>query len=287
MQMMGNETLKVIGIGDNVVDNYIDIRSMFPGGNALNFSVYASMLGCDSAYMGVFGSDDSARHVHQTLASIGVDTSHCHIADGPNGQAILKIQDGERVFISSNEGGISKSVPMEFIFDDVDYLQSFSIVHTGAYSYMDGYLTKMKQLKPMISYDFSDDFDREHALSLCRHIDFGFFSCSEWTEEAAMELLEEAVNRGCTMAVATRGPQEVILFNGESRFKKAPLEVTATDTLGAGDAFITGFLISYFKGKDNASIAVDSLIKNALGEAASFAAEICKVQGAFGHGLPY
>lgn len=287
MQMMGNETLKVIGIGDNVVDNYIDIRTMFPGGNALNFSVYASMLGCDAAYLGVFGSDDSARHVQQTLTNIGVDTSHCRITDGPNGQAILQIQDGERVFISSNEGGISKSVPMEFIFDDLDYLQSFSIVHTSAYSYMDSYLGKIKPLNPLISYDFSDDFESEYALSLCEHIDFGFFSCSELAEQATMELLEEALNRGCTMAVATRGPQEVILFDGRSWFRQAPLKVTPTDTLGAGDAFISGFLISYLKGKANAGVKADSLIENALQEAVAFAAEICQVQGAFGHGLPY
>jgi len=279
--------MKVIGIGDNVVDNYIHIRTMFPGGNALNFSVYASMLGCDSAYLGVFGSDDSARHVQKTLADIGVDTSHCLCVDGPNGQAILTIEDGERIFNSSNEGGISKSVPMEFIFDDLDYLQSFSIVHTGAYSYLDRYLSKMKQLNPLISYDFSDDFDREHALSLCRYIDFGFFSCSEWSEEAVMELLEEAVNRGCTMTVATRGPREVILFDGRSWFRQAPLAVKPKDTLGAGDAFISGFLISYCKEKTNASVPPDSLIEKALGEAVVFAAEICQLQGAFGHGLPY
>jgi len=284
---MKDGSMKVIGIGDNVVDNYIHIRTMFPGGNALNFSVYASMLGCDSAYLGVFGSDDSARHVQKTLADIGVDTSHCLCVDGPNGQAILTIEDGERIFNSSNEGGISKSVPMEFIFDDLDYLQSFSIVHTGAYSYLDRYLSKMKQLNPLISYDFSDDFDREHALSLCRYIDFGFFSCSEWSEEAVMELLEEAVNRGCTMTVATRGPREVILFDGRSWFRQAPLAVKPKDTLGAGDAFISGFLISYCKEKTNASVPPDSLIEKALGEAVVFAAEICQLQGAFGHGLPY
>jgi fructoselysine 6-kinase len=287
MKIMGDGTLKVIGIGDNVVDNYIDMRTMFPGGNALNFSVYASMLGCNSAYLGVFGSDDCAKHVQQTLADIGVDTSHCRIADGPNGQAILKIEDGERIFVSSNEGGISKSVPMEFIFDHLDYLQSFSIVHTGTYSYMDRYLGKMKQLDLLISYDFSDDFDREHALSLCRHIDFGFFSCSKWTEETAMELLKEAVNQGCTMVVATRGSREVILFDGRSWFRQAPLEVIPKDTLGAGDAFIAGFLISYLIGITKVSVPADSVIKNSLGEAVAFAAKICQVQGAFGHGLSY
>ena len=284
---MGDREMKVIGIGDNVVDDYSHIRTMFPGGNALNFSVYGSMLGCDSAYLGVFGSDESAKHVQQTLAEAGVDTSHCRSVDGPNGRAILTIEDGERVFISSNEGGISKSVPMKFIFDDLDYLQSFSIVHTGAYGYMDSYLAQLQQLNPLISYDFSDDFESEYALSLCQYIDFGFFSCAEWTEEAAMELLEKAVNKGCSVAVATRGPHEVILYDGLSWFRKAPRAVIPIDTLGAGDAFISGFLISYVWGKDNTSVQPALLIENSLGKAASFAAEICQLHGAFGYGLRY
>ncbi|MEP0134424.1 MAG: PfkB family carbohydrate kinase [Eudoraea sp.] len=285
--MMGDREMKVIGIGDNVVDDYIHIRTMFPGGNALNFSVYASMLDCDSAYLGVFGSDDSAKHVQQTLAEIGVDTSHCRSVDGPNGRAILTIKDGERVFISSNEGGISKSVPMEFIFDDLDYLQSFSIVHTGTYGYMDSYLAQLQHLNPLVSYDFSEDFDNEHALSMCKYIDFGFFSCAEWTEEATMELLEKAVNRGCTIAVATRGPHEVILYDGLSWFRQAPRAVKPLDTLGAGDAFISGFLISYVGGKNNTNVRQASLIESSLGKAASFAAEICQLHGAFGYGLHY
>jgi fructoselysine 6-kinase len=279
--------MKVIGIGDNVVDYYSHIRTMFPGGNALNFSVYASMLGCDSAYLGVFGTDDNARHVQRALSDSGIDTSHCRCVDGPNGQAILTIEDGDRIFISSNEGGIRKSVPMKFIFEDLDYLQSFSIAHTGAYSYMDPYLSQMKQLNAMVSYDFSDDFDSNHAFSLCQYIDIGFFSCPGWTKKESMELLKKAVNRGCTIAVATRGPREAILFDGRSWFTQAPKAIKPIDTLGAGDAFISGFLISYVGGKADTFDQHASLIEYSLVKAASFAAEICQVQGAFGHGLAY
>jgi fructoselysine 6-kinase len=279
--------LKVIGIGDNVVDDYAHIRTMFPGGNALNFSVYASMLGCESAYLGVFGSDVAAGHVQRTLAEIGVDTSHCRCADGPNGRAILTIEDGERVFLGSNEGGVSKSAPKEFMFDDLDYLQTFAIMHTSAYSYLDRHLARMQSLNSLVSYDFSDDFDAEHALSLCRYVDIGFFSCAEWTEEATMDFLEKAVSRGCTLVVATRGPHGAILFEGQSWFRQAPHTVTPTDTLGAGDAFISGFLVSYVVGKADTSDQPDSLIEKSLEKAASFAAEICQVQGAFGHGLRY
>ena len=279
--------MKIIGIGDNVVDDYAHIRTMFPGGNALNVSVYASKLGCESAYLGVYGTDAAADHVQRTIAEMGVDSSHCRRADGANGRAILTIEDGERVFVSSNEGGVSKTVSMEFIFDDIDYLQSFSAAHTSAYSYMDDQLARLQPLIPIVSYDFSDDFDVEHALSLCRYVDLAFFSCAQWTEDATMNLLEKAVSLGCTLSVATRGPHEAILFDGQSWFRQAPYSVTPTDTLGAGDAFICGFLFSYIGDQADAEIKTTSSIEDALEKAATFAAEICQVQGGFGHGLQY
>ena len=50
--------LRVLGLGDNVVDKYMHIRTMYPGGNALNFAVYAKMFGIEAGYLGVFGDDE-------------------------------------------------------------------------------------------------------------------------------------------------------------------------------------------------------------------------------------
>jgi fructoselysine 6-kinase len=225
--------------------------------------------------------------MRQTLADTGVDIAYCRRADGPSGRASLSIEDGERVFTGSNAGGVRKSVSMEFIFEHVDYLQSFSIAHTSAYSYMDDHLARLQSLLPLLSYDFSDDFDPEHALTLCAHVDIAFFSCSEWTEAASMDLLARAVSKGCGLALATRGPQQAILFDGHSWFRQAPQAVTAIDTLGAGDAFISGFLVSYVGGKAVSDPPHGPLLKNSLDKAAAFAAEICQLQGAFGHGLRY
>lgn len=270
--------MKLIGVGDNTIDDYKHLRTLFPGGNALNVAVYAAKLGCETAYLGVFGSDAAADHMQKTLAGMSVDTSRCCRADGPSGRASLTIEDGERVFTGSNGGGVRTGVSMGFIFDDPDYLQSFSIVHTSTYSYMDEHLATLRPLVPLISYDFSDDFDTEHALSLCQYVDIAFFSCADLSEDATKELLQNAVSCGCTLAVATRGSQEALLFNGESWFRQAPKPVTPIDTLGAGDAFITGFLVSYVGGAD---------IETALEKAARYAVEICLVQGAFGQGLAY
>lgn len=49
---------KVLGFGDNVVDRYEHIKTIYPGGNCLNFAVYAKMIGVSrAAYMGYFGND--------------------------------------------------------------------------------------------------------------------------------------------------------------------------------------------------------------------------------------
>lgn len=37
--------IKVIGIGDNVCDQYYPAKIMYPGGQAMNFSVYANAGG--------------------------------------------------------------------------------------------------------------------------------------------------------------------------------------------------------------------------------------------------
>ena len=46
--------IMVIGIGDNVCDQYYPAKIMYPGGQAMNFSVYAKMLNCTSLVIIIF-----------------------------------------------------------------------------------------------------------------------------------------------------------------------------------------------------------------------------------------
>ena len=53
--------VKVLGLGDNVCDVYLHTGTMYPGGQAVNFAVYAGQLGAQADFMGVFGGDAVAR----------------------------------------------------------------------------------------------------------------------------------------------------------------------------------------------------------------------------------
>ena len=48
-EFKGGVGVKVLGIGDNVVDKYLNLGLMFPGGNALNVAVFAHRYGADAA----------------------------------------------------------------------------------------------------------------------------------------------------------------------------------------------------------------------------------------------
>ena len=157
--------VRVIGIGDNVCDKYEHLKTMFPGGQALNFSVYAKLLGADASYMGVFGTDEVAVHVIKTLDELGVEHGRCRQYEGENGCARVTLKDGDRIFLGSNKGGVSKEHPFELTEEDLAYISTFSLVHTSNNSYMDSQLEKIHRAGIPISYDFSGQWTDEERVA--------------------------------------------------------------------------------------------------------------------------
>lgn len=81
--------MNFLGVGDNVCDVYLHEKTMYPGGQALNLSVYMRRLGARSAYFGLFGNDELAAHVCAALDAEGVDRSRCRTVQAPNGYAMV------------------------------------------------------------------------------------------------------------------------------------------------------------------------------------------------------
>ncbi|WP_066051872.1 fructoselysine 6-kinase [Robertmurraya korlensis] len=277
--------MKVIGFGDNVVDKYVDIQTMYPGGNTLNFTVYAKQLGCDSAFMGIFGTDLAAAHNQDTLKKMGVDTSHCKVVEGENGYATVDLVDGDRVFLRSNNGGISNTSKFKLTPEDLEYIKTFQLLHSSKYSYIENELTNIQSTGVPISFDFSDDFTEEYIEQVAPLVDYSFLSCSHLDETEVRELLKKVHSLGSQIIVGTLGSKGALLYNGTSFYSQVPKLVEAVDTLGAGDSFITAFLLNYVS--RSASSEEEDRIQESLRKAAEFAAKTCMVEGAFGYGLKY
>lgn len=280
--------LKVLGLGDNVVDRYLNTGRMYPGGNAFNFAVYAKMLGADAAFLGTFGTDVAGRHVRATLEALSVPTALCRIVEGDNGHADVRVVDGNREFVFSNKGGVARENPFMPAPTDLDYLGTFALVHTSCYSHLDAHLATLKAASRLISYDFSYRWQVDDLIGLVApHLDFAALSAGDVGRERAVASLRETVANGCGLALATLGPEGAVAYNGKDFVSVSPKPTEVVDTLGAGDAFITATLLSLVAtGWKRRSRPSAETIRAAMEKGSEFAAEICRVDGAFGHSAP-
>uniref|UniRef100_UPI0023A7B09E PfkB family carbohydrate kinase n=1 Tax=Tepidanaerobacter syntrophicus TaxID=224999 RepID=UPI0023A7B09E len=166
---------KIIGVGDNVVDKYLDLGLMFPGGNALNVAVLSYRYGADAAYMGVLGEDRAGRHIYETLQKEGIDVSHVRITEGPNAYSEVTLVDGDRVFVGGDPG---VSTQLSFTEDDFEYMKKFDLIHTSVYSYIEDELKNLKETGKIVSFDFSDSYEQSYLNKTLPYVDFAFFSGS-------------------------------------------------------------------------------------------------------------
>lgn len=285
--------MRVIGIGDNVCDKYLNLKKMYPGGQALNVAAFCKMNGIEASYMGVFGSDSVGRHVLNTLSSMGIDYSRSRFYEGENGYAVVNIIDGDRVFIRSNNGGMLREHPIELGEADLEYIRGFDVVHTSNNSYMDKELKKIKGIVPIVSYDFSLSWkDASRLASVAPNIDMAILSCSGVAEEECRNLALKIQELGCRFVLMTMGEDGSLFYDGMEFYRHHPSQVKPLDTLGAGDSFAAGFLVIYSTGILCDSISPgDVLYKDIV--AASFetgsilAAEVCMRYGAFGEGMDF
>ena len=276
--------VSVVGFGDNVVDIYTHSNKQYPGGNCVNFAVYAKMFGAKrSAYMGYFGIDINADHVIEALHNEKIETVKCKKISGENGYSRCKLENGDRVFLDYNEGGVRSRHIYELDEFDIEYLKQFDLVHCGNYCYMESQLPKIKEANIPLSFDFSDDSTEEYYMQIAPLVTYAFCSY-DGTDEEVKKHLKKVSDLGPEIVCASRGAKGCMLYcNGKYYEQKAvPIE-KVVDTMGAGDSLITTFMVGYTDARKK-GISQDEAIVASIAEAAKFAAEICQIDGAFGYG---
>lgn len=265
----------LLGIGDNVLDCYVDEDLAYPGGNALNVAVYATLLlGGRGSFVGILGDDRFAAHLRQVLDEVGVERAMIRTASGRNGMAFVTLDpDGDRRFVGSNRGGVQAGLRLRITPQDVEYAAGFDRVHTSTYSAIDPELGLLAQ-GSTLSYDFSDHAESEHIAKVGQHLEVGFASGSHLSEVQVETLGQHALSSGIEQMVITLGSRGAVAFGRQGRVSHGVQPVAAVDTLGAGDAFISGYLSALQAGGD---------LDQCLEVAATSGALACTYRGAFGH----
>lgn len=264
--------IRLIGVGDNTVDQYLHLRQMFPGGNAVNVPVLARRYGHAASYIGWLGDDRLGQLILAALQAEGVDTSRCRVVKGANAYCQVSLVDGDRVF-GQSDAGVTRQIALTDA--DLAFVRQHDITHTSIYSHIQAELPRLRQASDWLSFDFSQGWRREYLTAVLPYVDAAFLSYPEQSEAETADLLRWVQGQGPRIVVVTRGKDGALAYDGQQLYQQPIVPTTVVDTLGAGDAFIARFLVEYGAGQPIAA---------SLARAAASAAETCGYYGAFGHG---
>ena len=267
---------RLLGLGDNTVDTYVDRGLQFPGGNAVNVAVQARRLGAETGYLGCLGSDEAGMLLGDALRQEGVDTARCRIRPGPNARAFIGHDGQDRRFLRSERG-----VRGEWgTFDAADraYIADFDLVHSSIYSELGDALAVVRGAARRLSFDFSERWTDENLAATLPRVDIAFLSHPSASDAECRALMERCAGWGASVVVATRGVKGALALASGRFHEQAAVPADVVDTLGAGDGFIAACLLAILDGTGIAA---------ALAAGARQAAQVCGYQGGFGHGVAW
>jgi len=276
----------LVAIGDNCIDRYLPpIALERVGGNALNVAASWATHGYRSAYAGVVGTDAQGTRILNALQSIGVDIECVVRAPGPTGLTEIQVQGGDYK-ISQETYGVSDRVEV------TDAMRKhLSAQATRIHLTLTGRAAALIQHIRALPVPFSVDLgivrsaqDLEHLEHLLPYISEAFFSAGSGLDDPAVDaLLQRVVSLGARPAIATRGERGCTALVGEVRVSVASriAAVDIVDPLGAGDAFIAGYL-STLNGGGSPGAAGSA--EHSLDTASTWAAQACRHIGAWAGG---
>lgn len=222
------------------------------GGKGANQAVAAARAGADAELYGMVGTDHAEADVLATLDCRGVDVAAVEVADAPTGTAFVFLDpDGENHI--AVVPGANAAVDEKFLdrhWPEIRSADALVVQHELPTETVAALFDRLddRSDRPTVVFDPAP---AAGAAPLLAH------DCIDVVtpNETEFRALAEALADFDGTVVQTRGPDEVLVSNGES-FAVSPPAIEAVDTTGAGDVF-AGFLAARLADGDSLRSAVE------------------------------
>jgi sugar/nucleoside kinase (ribokinase family) len=228
-----------------------------PGGSGANIAANGAMLGLKTAYIGIVGNDFSADICLSDLKNRGVDLSNLIKTDRDKTalSIILKTQWGKDRSILAYKGANNLLTPSdvkEEIFKNVKAFAWTSLTSDDSCKAIEKAINLTKQNKakvfaaPSISIIKNNPEWARKLISQSDFLSLNKEEAQEFTgEKDTHHMIHQFLDLGISLISITDGPNGSIISDGKEIINSGIYSVgKVEDTTGAGDAFLSGILIS-------------------------------------------
>ncbi len=255
LSLGGVSIFKDLKIGSKVD---IDKIKFFIGGGGTNSAVTFAKNGHEAIFIGNIARDPAGEAVLKKLDEEGIDTSFIGIKpSGNTGTSVILLDSktGERTVltcrgVSAKFNNFSAS-DLELINPDWLYVTTLR----GDFGTLLSFFETAKNLNVKIMFNPGklEFLNKPQLLSLLQYTDILLVNREEATELVSGSLLEELLSRlknYVKTVIITDSAMGGIATDSETSYRFGIYEdVKVKDTTGAGDAFGSGFLAAFAKGK--------------------------------------
>jgi len=252
-----------------------------PGGAPANVAVGLARLGIASAFVGSVGDDPFGHFLRDTVGREGVDVSGVKMSKNRTTIAFVATKsDGSKEIVFYRNPGADS----DFHTRDLPDLRDVSIFHCGSVSLSQEpcrhtqfeAARRVRSDGGLVSFDPNwrpslwDDFHeaRDQIWRMMELADVVKVADEEWEFITGTPDFADGAQKirdvGPRLVLQTRGKDGAAFDYEGGRGEVAGLEVAAIDTLGAGDAFVAGFLTELARAGSLEGILNDGELTSAL-----------------------
>jgi len=255
------------------------------GGSPMNVSVGLARLGCPVQLLTNIGTDARGTVIAEYLAAAGVSLVQGSVVDGPTSTSTATLDAS---------GSASYEFSIDWSLENVTSLPANSIVHTSAIvhtgsiaaflepgaSVIESLLESAVARRAIITFDPnvrpSIIGSKSESLAVVERL-AALASVVKVSDEDALWLFGElsidaVVDRllaiGATLAIVTLGESGAVLATARNRARVPGRRVTVSDTIGAGDSFMSAIVQKLAAllelGVDAAAIADGSALEQSV-----------------------
>jgi fructoselysine 6-kinase len=263
--MSAIQSPRLVAVGDNCLDAFLNRDLLTVGGNALNVAVQWRRGGWNSRYFGAVGDDPEGEIVLTEIEAAGLSRDDVEIMPGETAVTLLRDQSGDRTFLLESFGVGENYMPSPGSYEAI---AAADWVHLGTNANKELVRRLVSEGAP-----FSLDVSTTHLALPLEGVPLVFASGPDEPDVPVEPFIAAMQSAGARRVVLTCGSRGAY-FNDDAALRHVqatPIDVV--DTCGAGDSFIATFITAFcFDGLD---------AEQALRKASAEAGKTCTHLGGF------
>lgn len=247
-------------IGDCGVDIYTAHDLKLPGGTALNSAIYAAKAGAKASIISAVGTDELAQIPLEALQEHKINIDQLSIIEGQTDKVDITLDEHSRPEYSQWELGVLDGFTLENHHQKFLATQQMAIaVHLPELKLMFDSFSEMDLPKTIKVADFTDLSEYKGDIAVIeKYINsFSIVALSiDAQDKDRLADYYDLLDTHNKMGIALMGKDGSAFYSEGSLLYQKALDVKALDTTGAGDAYLSTFLIEFIK-THNAAYSMD------------------------------